>query len=1163
MRKTQPNFGLAKSASEPSVSSLSRTLPATVKGSFLPRQMGHPTIAARRNLAQQRKALIKETRDLEDCSFWGAQGIPGFAAHLKSRFGSILAGWRLLDSDKKGRLSFHPFCKAARKWGYHGNVKKLWTELDATGKGFVTLADVDPDVWNMVSSFKIALMQRYGDMLVAWQDCIDVNGAGKVSESEIADSLRELGLEMDARQLLKMFISMPGATHITLKDFDPRAYVRWQTSELPTLSKGDDAEEGANTPKVRVGTDRGRLGVSTKEAFQSAMISQFGSLFRAWREGLDPTGRDRLSWGEFTHVFRLLGLHGDLQSLWDQLDTEGIGVLRFSDLDEATASIWSEMRACFEQEYGNMLRAWMTGADVEGVGHVDEDQFVAACKKAGFLNETGAQDLFYILRPPGCGSFLSLRDFDRKAFKAFLRNDFRMLSEPTKKPGQEKPLLSLSIEERTERGFFFQIRRGWQFAKSPDFSKKCRTYTPPKQELEPVEDFIGLCTRKYGSMVAAWRFGLDPTGSGSLNFNEFCNATRRTGYRGSLRSLWAELCGDRNLLRLKDLDFESSEAVTRFFETIHLSYEDLATVWVEIFKKDPYASLSMEDLSAGCKALGFPEDLVETLFLGLHPNPGQSDSLFLWDLEDMFVTTRRLWELKKPKSLRRPVLPVGTSLLVAAEVKLKPEEADEEKVEDILKHELTPQLVREAMARDFVSTAACWVTELDWRGRGSVTSQQFFELMHRLGCAGNLRKLWAELTGDRGVLRFVDIDPKTQKLLEACRRELLQNHGTLMDAWYKGIDPHDLGIVDLEDFKTACERVLPTLKPKEVASLFGYLLARHGQRSLRKEDLKALLIGVAPEECEETWGEGMEAEKSVSVEDQARLIDSAEGFKAMLLAKHGSFFAAWVYALDRERNGFVAKQDFSLICRRLGVQRVSYLWREFMQGQKGGILTLEIFDAETAQSWSELHHLLLQASASFQKSKADAATVAHQAADDQAAASAADPAAESEHFPPEPSADASADLPTDPPTTGPITDPRADTVADPAGPADGPEATLDLATLPAPAGRSRTPLPSLKEGWRVAFDPQHIRRVGRQRFFEGCKSLGYPKDANRLFDVLRPDPHREYLVFEDIVGDLNPNDFALRLNPDGVPFAKDRYRTLEDEEGKRRYWMTVCCPGQR
>ncbi|CAE7561224.1 ftsH [Symbiodinium natans] len=74
------------------------------------------------------------------------------------------------------------------------------------------------------------------------------------------------------------------------------------------------------------------------------MISQFGTLFRAWREGLDPTGRDRLSWGEFTHVFRLPGWAstetsrcGNVMALWEELDTEGIGVLRFSNLDEAFA----------------------------------------------------------------------------------------------------------------------------------------------------------------------------------------------------------------------------------------------------------------------------------------------------------------------------------------------------------------------------------------------------------------------------------------------------------------------------------------------------------------------------------------------------------------------------------------------------------------------------------------------------------------------------------------------------------------------------------------------------------------------------------------------------------------------------------------------------------
>ena len=30
-----------------------------------------------------------------------------------------------------------------------------------------------------------------------------------------------------------------------------------------------------------------------------------------------------------------------------------------------------------------------------------------------------------------------------------------------------------------------------------------------------------------------------------------------------------------------------------------------------------------------------------------------------------------------------------------------------------------------------------------------------------------------------------------------------------------------------------------------------------------------------------------------------------------------------------------------------------------------------------------------------------------------------------------------------------------------------------------------------------------------------------------------------FRAVQDIVGDINPNDFNLRLNPDGIPFAKD------------------------
>ena len=36
------------------------------------------------------------------------------------------------------------------------------------------------------------------------------------------------------------------------------------------------------------------------------------------------------------------------------------------------------------------------------------------------------------------------------------------------------------------------------------------------------------------------------------------------------------------------------------------------------------------------------------------------------------------------------------------------------------------------------------------------------------------------------------------------------------------------------------------------------------------------------------------------------------------------------------------------------------------------------------------------------------------------------------------------------------------------------------------------------------------------------------EDPNRLFDLLRPEPFRAYLVYEDLVKDLNPNGFELK-----------------------------------
>ena len=115
-------------------------------------------------------------------------------------------------------------------------------------------------------------------------------------------------------------------------------FILTRTRSSPRTRVAFSESKGKAAPRLEqrallvcIGFKPSRARVSTKEAFQSAMISQFGSLFRAWREagealfmirpgwsmcdsdwelqGLDPTGRDRLSWGEFTHVFRLPGTH--------------------------------------------------------------------------------------------------------------------------------------------------------------------------------------------------------------------------------------------------------------------------------------------------------------------------------------------------------------------------------------------------------------------------------------------------------------------------------------------------------------------------------------------------------------------------------------------------------------------------------------------------------------------------------------------------------------------------------------------------------------------------------------------------------------------------------------------------------------------------------------
>jgi len=68
---------------------------------------------------------------------------------------------------------------------------------------------------------------------------------------------------------------------------------------------------------------------------------------------------------------------------------------------------------------------------------------------------------------------------------------------------------------------------------------------------------------------------------------------------------------------------------------------------------------------------------------------------------------------------------------------------------------------------------------------------------------------------------------------------------------------------------------------------------------------------------------------------------------------------------------------------------------------------------------------------------------------------------------------------------------------------------------------------STKEGWRQVFDKENILRCERGKFVTQCKVLGFQGDANRLFTLLRPEPGRTYLAYDDLWVDSNLNEFGV------------------------------------
>merc|ERR1719265_1177115 len=179
--------------------------------------------------------------------------------------------------------------------------------------------------------------------------------------------------------------------------------------------------------------------------------------------------------------------------------------------------------------------------------------------------------LFNWLKPDPSKSFMSLDDFDIRAYNALVRGDLKMMTESADKVHVSP--LALSFVQRQEASRTQQ----W----SAFLGKAMREGLVDEAEkregrglggVNAKEDLLRLLKMRYGGIGQGWRRGLDTNRDGRLTFAQFCKAVRLIGFNGCIKELWELLLQSRTdgtmAVTLEELDPEADKVLKRFKELL-------------------------------------------------------------------------------------------------------------------------------------------------------------------------------------------------------------------------------------------------------------------------------------------------------------------------------------------------------------------------------------------------------------------------------------------------------------------------------------------------------------------------------------------------------------------------------------------------------------------
>jgi Ca2+-binding EF-hand superfamily protein len=424
-----------------------------------------------------------------------------------------------------------------------------------------------------------------------------------------------------------------------------------------------------------------------------------------------------------------------------------------------------------------------------------------ACKVIGYTRDPTT--LFkHLLDGPGKVS-ISMGDIDPAAMRAFYRGDLDAMN-PIEKARAE-------IAAR-------------QQAEADENGKRMN-----------ATDWISLrkiLVRKWGTILAAWRGGLDVNASGKLGLVDFSKQVRGLGFSGNIKKVFASLDLDKNgVLTFDEVEPQWYARLKEFNDCMlakHTSYED---AW-KMLDKNHCMTAELDQFVPYCEEIGYS---------------GDPKALFKQLLKDTSVHCLALADLEA----KDPIL-YCPGHEPAASRKLMRMNTDSLSTQDqakqmILKRESTQNLEKSQrmgagnwsdfkarLIHRYGTITAAFRHGLDVHGNGRLSFAEFSHACQNHSFEGNIKECFKELDADgSGVITFNKVDADWFRRFETFNELLIHRDKTIEKA-FALMDKAKKKVVDVDDFSKYCADIGYGENPK---ALFKQLLVDTSRHLLHPEDL--------------------------------------------------------------------------------------------------------------------------------------------------------------------------------------------------------------------------------------------------------------------------------------------------------------------------------------